>query len=117
MKTECFATKGRRLRESSVHLTALPRWPRCFGSCAAQVMVSMAPEGDQAGSTSLSGNLSRAKEESRTFKSDSDHLQNLGMMIEAMENTIRSDVDGEFLPYLPWGGQTNGQNAHLLKMR
>lgn len=60
-----------------------------------QVMLSVAPEGEQAGVTSLSGNLSRAKEESKSFSSDSDHLQNLGMMIEAMENTLRSDMDGE----------------------
>lgn len=57
-------------------------------------MVSVAPEGAEAGETSLSGNLTRSKEESKTFSSDSDHLQNLGVMIEAMENTLRSDMDG-----------------------
>lgn len=58
-------------------------------------MLSVAPEGEQAGETSLSGNLSRAKEEVKAFSSDSDHVQNLGMMIEAMENTLRSDMDGK----------------------
>lgn len=60
-----------------------------------QVMLSVAPAGDAAGSTSLSGNLSRAKEETKKFTKDSDHLENIGMMIEAMENTLRSDMDGE----------------------
>lgn len=54
----------------------------------------MAPAGEAAGVTSLSGNLSKAKEETKGFTTDSDHLQNLGMMIEAMENTLRSDIDG-----------------------
>lgn len=58
-------------------------------------MLSVAPEGAEAGVTSLSGNLSRSKEEEKTFSTDSDHLQNLGMMIEAMENTLRSDMDGK----------------------
>lgn len=58
-------------------------------------MLSVAPAGDDAGATSLSGNLSRAKEEMKSFATDSDHLENLGMMIEAMENTLRSDMDGE----------------------
>lgn len=58
-------------------------------------MLSVAPEDEQAGVTSLSGNLSRSKEEVKMFSTDSDHLQNLGMMIEAMENTVRSDMDGE----------------------
>lgn len=58
-------------------------------------MLSVAPEGEQAGVTSLSGNLSRSKEEVKTFSTDSDHLQNLGTMIEAMENTLRSDMDGK----------------------
>ena len=58
-------------------------------------MLSVAPAGEAAGVTSLSGNLSRAKEESKTFSMDSDHLENVGMMIEAMENTMRSDMDGE----------------------
>lgn len=60
-----------------------------------QVMLSVAPEDEAAGVTSLSGNLAREKEETKSFKTDSDHLQNLGVMIEAMENTIRSDMDGE----------------------
>lgn len=58
-------------------------------------MLSVAPEGDATGVTSLSGNLARQKEETKSFSTDSDHLQNLGEMIEAMENTIRSDMDGE----------------------
>lgn len=58
-------------------------------------MLSVAPEGEAAGVTSLSGNLTREKEETKSFSADSDHLQNLGVMIEAMENTTRSDMDGE----------------------
>lgn len=60
-----------------------------------QVMLSVAPAGGETGSTSISGNLSRAKEETKTFNTDTDHLQNVGAMIEAMENTLRSDMDGE----------------------
>ena len=58
-------------------------------------MLSVAPEGEDAGVTSLSGNLAREKEETKSFSADSDHLENLGKMIEAMENTMRSDMDGE----------------------
>lgn len=58
-------------------------------------MLSVAPEGTDAGVTSLSGNLAREKEETKSFSTDSDHLQNLGVMIEAMENTVRSDMDGK----------------------
>lgn len=58
-------------------------------------MLSVAPAGGETGSTSISGNLSRAKEETKTFNTDTDHLQNVGAMIEAMENTLRSDMDGE----------------------
>eukprot|EP00903_Cladosiphon_okamuranus_P015631 g14434.t1 len=61
------------------------------------VMLSVAPEGEEAGVTSLSGNLAREKEETKSFSTDSDHLQNLGMMIEAMENTMRSDMDGLYV--------------------
>lgn len=60
-----------------------------------QVMLSVAPEEEEAGVTSLSGNLAREKEETKSFSTDSDHLENLGMMIEAMENTMRSDMDGK----------------------
>ncbi|CAN0290775.1 unnamed protein product [Scytosiphon promiscuus] len=59
-----------------------------------QVMLSVEPASEAAGSTSLSGNLAREREETRAFKTDSDHLENLGKMIEAMENTLRRDMDG-----------------------
>lgn len=61
-----------------------------------QVMLCVAPAGDAAGVTSLSGNLSRAKEEKKSFSTENDHLENIGKMIEAMENTLRSDMDGRF---------------------
>lgn len=60
-------------------------------------MLSVSPAGDAAGVTSLSGNLSRAKEEKKSFSTDNDHLENIGKMIEAMENTLRIDMDGRFL--------------------
>lgn len=66
-----------------------------LSSSPLQVMLSLAPSDQAVGVTSLSGNLSRAKQESKTFSTDSDHLENIGMMIEAMENTLRSDMDGE----------------------
>lgn len=66
-----------------------------------QVMLSVDPEDEAVGATSLSGNLAREKEETKTFSTDSDHLQNLGVMIEAMENTLRSDMDGRSRVSLP----------------
>lgn len=66
----------------------------CVWPSRGQVMLSVEPAGEAAGSTSLSGNLAREREETRPFKTDSDHLENLGKMIEAMENTLRSDMDG-----------------------
>ncbi|CAM9267782.1 unnamed protein product [Pylaiella littoralis] len=61
------------------------------------VMLSVEPADEAAGVTSLSGNLAREKEETKSFSTDSDHLENLGVMIEAMENTLRSDVDGLYV--------------------
>ncbi|CAB1116032.1 unnamed protein product [Ectocarpus sp. CCAP 1310/34] len=65
------------------------------------VMLSVDPKDEAVGATSLSGNLAREKEETKTFSTDSDHLQNLGVMIEAMENTLRSDMDGRSRVSLP----------------
>lgn len=58
-------------------------------------MLSVEPADEAAGVTSLSGNLAREKEETKSFSKDSDHLENLGVMIEAMENTLRSDMDSK----------------------
>lgn len=58
-------------------------------------MLSVEPADEAVGVTSLSGNLAREKEETKPFSKDSDHLENLGVMIEAMENTLRSDMDGK----------------------
>lgn len=61
------------------------------------VMLSVNHAAAAAGATNLSGNMSSNAVQTLAFAGPSDHLVNLGRMIEKMENDIRSNIDGRLL--------------------
>ncbi|CAM9132432.1 unnamed protein product [Phaeothamnion confervicola] len=85
----------------SIHIVQVVPEPapskRAAYKLSTTVMLRIALGDPAAGEASLSGNLTRSAEQTASFAAADDHLVTIGKMIEAMETSVRRDIDGLYV--------------------
>jgi len=84
----------------SIHVVEVQ--PQGAGKCCykvvSTVMLTMTTEKGNAGSVAVSGSLTRkAKDKICDFKTDDDHITNMGSTIENIEISIRGEIEGVYI--------------------